>query len=72
MAKVTPNQDFLHKGERLKKGKEYTVSDGEAYYFAMNGWLEGTDVAGLPEDVTLAIDNSKIGHKGGNVGEIRA
>lgn len=68
MAKITPNQDFLHDGKRLKKGKDYDVSDGEAYYFAMNGWLEGTNVKGLPDDVALAIDNGNLGQKGGNVG----
>jgi hypothetical protein len=68
MAKIKPNQDFLHGRDRFKKGKEYTVDEGAAYYFAMNGWLEGTNVKGLPEDVTLAIDNAHMGNKGGNVG----
>jgi hypothetical protein len=70
MAKITPNQDFLHGKDRFKKGKEYEVDDGAAYYFAMNGWLEGSDVKGLPEDVevTLSVDNVRHGQKGGNVG----
>jgi hypothetical protein len=67
MAKIVPNQDFLHGKDRFKKGKEYSVNEGEAYYFAMNGWLEGTDVEGLPEEVTLSVDSAKSNNKGGEL-----
>jgi hypothetical protein len=68
MAKITPNQDFLHGKIRFEKGKEATVTDSEARYFAMNGWLEGTDVEGLPEEVTLSVDSGAHRNEGGEVG----
>ena len=58
MAKIMPNQVFLHGDKRYERGTEYEVEDGLAMYFTLNGWTtdSGNDeTPGVP--VTLDIDN---------------
>lgn len=59
--KITPNQDFKHKGESYKKGKEYDVAPEDAHYFTGAGWA-GEAPKGKKAQ-SLEIDSGTIGHK---------
>lgn len=60
MPTIIPNQDFKHGTETYQTGQSYEVSEGEAYYFQMVGWVgvRPTDTA----TVSLDIHDSTLGH----------
>lgn len=62
MKTIIPNQQFKHGRETYEQGKEYEVSDEDAHYFTMVGWVGGQPTATSNEQ-TLDIHNSTLGHK---------
>ena len=57
MAKITPNQDFLHGPKRYKKGTEYDVEDALALYFTFNGWTTDSPDGTSDAVVDLNVDD---------------
>lgn len=60
MPEIIPNQPFKHGTETYEEGKPYEVSEGEAYYFQMVGWVGPRTVN--PAAVTLEVHDSQLGH----------
>jgi len=60
VATIIPNQDFKHGTETYQEGQSYDVSEGEAYYFQMVGWV-GPKTEGS-KTVTLDVHDSTLGH----------
>lgn len=58
MKDVEPNQVFLDGKDRYEPDKTYTVSDGKAEYFRMNGWLKD-EVEPTDETVDLDVHSVK-------------
>lgn len=61
MPKITPNQNFKHKGQQFEKDKEYDVSIEDYGYFKGVGWA-GERVEAGPQEQTLEIHDSMLGH----------
>jgi hypothetical protein len=61
MPTIIPNQTFKHGAETYEEGESYEVSEGEAYYFQMSGWVgEKPDSA---THATLEVHDSTLGHE---------
>lgn len=60
MPTIIPNQTFKHGPEIYEEGKSYEVSEGEAYYFQMVGWV-GPKTVGS-DTITLDVHDSTLGH----------
>lgn len=57
---ITPNQSFKHGRETYEKDTEYEVSDEDAHYFQMVGWVGGEPTTA--QDHTLDVHNGTLGH----------
>ena len=60
MPEIIPNQNFKHGTQTYEEGTSYDVSEGEAYYFQMVGWV-GPKAVGS-DAVTLSVQDGQIGH----------
>jgi len=60
MKTIIPNQSFKHGRETYKQGVEYQVSDEDAHYFQMVGWVGGE--AGPEQTHTLDVHDGTLGH----------
>lgn len=66
---ITPNQPFLHGGERYEPGETYDVDDALGGYFVGNGWAtaEGLETGLAPASVDLEVDSVVHETKAGEV-----
>lgn len=55
MAKITPNQVFLHEEERYESGQEYDVRPGLAAYFVNAGWADSPTLTAKSSQQTLRL-----------------
>lgn len=58
MPTIIPNQTFKHGRETYEEGQSYEVSEGEAYYFQMVGWVGPRTVN--TSTVTLEVNDVKV------------
>jgi len=61
MPTIIPNQNFKHGTETYKEGESYEVSESEAYYFQMAGWVG--EKVGSVTTATLEVHDSQLGHQ---------
>ena len=74
MKKIEMTQSVKHGGRYYSREDRITVEDGLADYFCHCGWAKCLDgeappPVAPPKNVTLEVQNGKIGHKASTVGE---
>ena len=70
--KIRNDTNFRHDGVGYTAGDELTVDDKLGFLFCQNGWstcLDGEQPEQIeaPDNVTLDVQNSTIGHEADNI-----